>query len=130
MGKYIGYKPSCEWSRLLSPALFLLFTQLVVEAMSCSRLVLVGLGFAVAMTGLGCGKSCVDVLKDLAEAGAKCPAMLTGDEAKRCTCWTDAVKIALDEDACEGVQKTSIDAFKTAGCLKNVVVPVAPAQLE
>ena len=74
--------------------------------MSCNRLVLVGLGFAVAMTGLGCGKSCVDVVTELTEASRKC---IAGDTATRCKCLTDAVQIALDEDACNGELNALVD---------------------
>ena len=52
-------------------------------------------GFAVALAGLGCGKSCEDVTADYTAEVVSCA--FTND----CECQKKAYNTAIDEDACD-----------------------------
>ena len=91
----------------------------------CSKIanvVFVMVGYTVALTGLGCGKSCEDVGKEMVAAVQVC----TKDhsEAKELACCTKkAYQTAIDEDACDDL-KTSWEALlksSTDACAKVAV---------
>ena len=80
----------------------------------CSKIanvVFVMVGYTVALTGLGCGKSCTDVTKDAVEAQLACITKTPGDSNAANCCAKAVYQTAVDEKACDGTLQTSLESL-------------------